>query len=71
MRRIEGLVTPYFDYLKPIIAYGDTGFGGTTATMKLCKRSVDRGAVGVHIEDQASVTKKCVMGQEGCWKALI
>ncbi|KAK4776916.1 hypothetical protein SAY86_005604 [Trapa natans] len=51
--------TPYVDYLKPIIADGDTGFGGTTATVKLCKLFVERGAAGVHIEDQSSVTKKC------------
>ncbi|KAJ0966109.1 hypothetical protein J5N97_027247 [Dioscorea zingiberensis] len=51
--------TPYVDYLKPIIADGDTGFGGATATVKLCKLFVERGAAGVHIEDQSSVTKKC------------
>ncbi|KAF3565357.1 hypothetical protein DY000_02013308 [Brassica cretica] len=45
--------------LLPIIADGDTGFGGTTATVKLCKVFVERGAAGVHIEDQSSVTKKC------------
>lgn len=51
--------TPYVDYYKPIIADGDTGFGGATATVKLCKLFVERGAAGVHIEDQSSVTKKC------------
>ncbi|KAI3440872.1 Isocitrate lyase [Psidium guajava] len=51
--------TQYIDYLKPIIADGDTGFGGTTATVKLCKLFVERGAAGVHLEDQSSVTKKC------------
>ncbi|XP_011037019.1 PREDICTED: isocitrate lyase isoform X3 [Populus euphratica] len=57
--REERARTPYVDYLKPIIADGDTGFGGTTATVKLCKLFVERGAAGVHIEDQSSVTKKC------------
>ena len=50
---------PPVDYLKPIIADGDTGFGGATATVKLCKLFVERGAAGVHLEDQSSVTKKC------------
>lgn len=59
MSREERARTPYVDYLKPIIADGDTGFGGTTATVKLCKLFVERGASGVHIEDQSSVTKKC------------
>lgn len=57
--REERSRTPYVDYLKPIIADGDTGFGGATATVKLCKLFVERGAAGVHIEDQSSVTKKC------------
>ncbi|XP_010532479.1 PREDICTED: isocitrate lyase isoform X2 [Tarenaya hassleriana] len=59
MSREERAKSPYVDYLKPIIADGDTGFGGTTATVKLCKLFVERGAAGVHIEDQSSVTKKC------------
>ena len=37
MNRKERARTPYVDYLKPIIANGDTGFGGITATIKLCK----------------------------------
>ncbi|XP_043703902.1 isocitrate lyase [Telopea speciosissima] len=59
MSREERARTPYVDYLKPIIADGDTGFGGATATIKLCKLFVERGAAGVHIEDQSSTTKKC------------
>ncbi|PKA48686.1 Isocitrate lyase [Apostasia shenzhenica] len=50
---------PFVDFLRPIIADGDTGFGGPTATVKLCKLFVERGAAGVHLEDQSSVTKKC------------
>nr|XP_016435999.1 PREDICTED: isocitrate lyase-like [Nicotiana tabacum] len=59
MSREDRARTPFIDYLKPIIADGDTGFGGATTTVKLCKLFVERGAAGVHIEDQSSVTKKC------------
>lgn len=39
------------DYLVPIIADGDAGFGGTTSVMKLIRMFVEAGAAGVHIED--------------------
>ena len=47
------------DYLVPIIADGDAGFGGITSIMKMTKLFIEAGVAGIHIEDQKSGVKKC------------
>lgn len=42
---------PKVDYLTPIIADGDCGFGGITSVMKMTKLFIESGAAGIHIED--------------------
>ncbi|KAJ7361206.1 isocitrate lyase [Mycena albidolilacea] len=49
----------YIDYLRPIVADGDTGHGGLSAVLKLVKLFAESGASGIHLEDQLHGGKKC------------
>jgi isocitrate lyase len=51
--------TPYIDYMRPIVADGDTGHGGLSAVLKLAKLFAENGAAAVHFEDQLHGGKKC------------
>lgn len=55
----ERKTTPYIDYMRPIIADGDTGHGGLSAVLKLAKLFAENGAAAVHFEDQLHGGKKC------------
>ncbi len=47
------------DWLKPIVADAEAGFGGVLNAFELMKQMIEAGAAGVHFEDQLSSAKKC------------
>src|SRR5690349_23062417 len=47
------------DYLAPIVADAESGFGGVLNAYELMKAMIEAGAAGVHFEDQLSSVKKC------------
>jgi len=47
------------DWLVPIIADAEAGFGGNLNAFELMKAMIEAGASGVHWEDQLSSAKKC------------
>jgi isocitrate lyase len=47
------------DWLQPIIADAEAGFGGVLNAFELMKAMIAAGAAGVHFEDQLSSAKKC------------
>ena len=47
------------DWLVPIMADAEAGFGGPLNAFELMKAMIDAGAAGVHFEDQLSSEKKC------------
>ncbi len=47
------------DYLAPIVADAEAGFGGPLNTFELTKAMIEAGAAGIHLEDQLSSLKKC------------
>ncbi len=47
------------DFLAPIVADAEAGFGGPLNAFELMTEMVESGAAGVHFEDQLSSEKKC------------
>jgi isocitrate lyase len=47
------------DWLQPVVADAEAGFGGVLNAFELMKQMIDAGAAGVHFEDQLSSAKKC------------
>ncbi len=47
------------DYMLPIVADAEAGFGGVLNAFELMKAMIEAGAAGVHFEDQLASAKKC------------
>ena len=47
------------DWLAPIVADAEAGFGGPLQAFELMKGMIEAGAAGVHYEDQLAAEKKC------------
>ena len=47
------------DFLQPIVADAEAGFGGVLDAFELMKGMIEAGAAGVHFEDQLASAKKC------------
>jgi isocitrate lyase len=47
------------DWMAPIIADAEAGFGGPIHAFELMKAMIEAGAAGVHFEDQLASEKKC------------
>ena len=47
------------DWMQPIVADAEAGFGGVLNAFELMKHMIEAGAAGVHWEDQLASAKKC------------
>ena len=54
---VEGNISR--DWMAPIVADAEAGFGGPLNVYELMKAMIESGAAGVHFEDQLSSEKKC------------
>jgi isocitrate lyase len=50
---------PGFDWLAPIVADAEAGFGGALNAFELAKALIAAGTAGIHYEDQLASEKKC------------
>ncbi len=55
----EGRTENHREWMVPIVADAEAGFGGALNVFELMKSMIEAGAAGVHFEDQLSSEKKC------------
>ena len=59
LERSADSTAPRQNWLAPIVADAEAGFGGVLNAFELMKAMIEAGAAGVHFEDQLSSEKKC------------
>jgi isocitrate lyase len=57
--QVEGVDGPVADWMAPIVADAEAGFGGPLNAYELMHGMIQAGAAGVHWEDQLASEKKC------------
>jgi isocitrate lyase len=57
--QVEGVEGRQVDWLLPIVADAEAGFGGPLQAYELMRAMIEAGAAGVHYEDQLAAEKKC------------
>jgi isocitrate lyase len=57
IHHLKGIDT--IDWLVPLVADAEAGFGGPLHAFEIMKRMIEEGAAGVHFEDQLASVKKC------------
>jgi isocitrate lyase len=59
MEAANGKTAGDIDWLAPIVADAESGFGGVLNAFELMRSMIEAGAAGVHYEDQLASVKKC------------
>src|SRR5690606_24044106 len=59
MERLDGTNSKQTNWMVPIIADAEAGFGGALNAFELMKAMIEAGAAAVHFEDQLASEKKC------------
>ena len=57
--QVEAVEGRKVDWLLPIVADAEAGFGGPLQAYELMRAMIEAGAAGVHYEDQLAAEKKC------------
>ncbi|MEK6275617.1 MAG: isocitrate lyase [Actinomycetota bacterium] len=57
--QVEAVEGQQVDWLLPILADAEAGFGGPLQAHELMRSMIEAGAAGVHYEDQLAAEKKC------------